>query len=152
MDQDGRKIKFYDDIIRGRLVVINMMYTACTGICPPNTANLLQVQQALGPRIGRDVHMVSISLHPEFDSPATLKAYAKKYDIQPGWTFLSGKRGDMESVRRKLGFYDKDPFEDAKLARHTGMLRIGNERIDRWCMVPSLSPTRQIVKSILDMV
>jgi protein SCO1/2 len=151
VDQNNRKVRFYDDIIRGKLVVINMMYTECSGICPSNTANLLTVQKALGQRVGRDIHMVSISLQPEFDSPAALLAYAKKYDVKPGWTFLTGKRADMEVVRRKLGFYDTDPVEDSKLARHTGMVSIGNERIDRWCMQPSLTATHQLVKSILDM-
>ena len=151
VDQHGRTLRFYDDIIRGRLVVINMMYTVCSGICPANTANLLSVQQQLGARVGRDIHMVSISLQPEMDSPAALKSYADKYGIGPGWTFLTGKRANMELVRRRLGFYDTDPIEDAKLSRHTGLVNIGNERIDRWCMTPSLTVSRQLVKTILDM-
>uniref|UniRef100_UPI00286D034A SCO family protein n=1 Tax=Polaromonas sp. TaxID=1869339 RepID=UPI00286D034A len=51
---EGKKLRFYDDVLRGKIVVINMMYTVCTGICPGNTANLLQVQQMLGNRLGRD--------------------------------------------------------------------------------------------------
>lgn len=151
VDQFGRRLRFYDDIIRGRLVVINMMYTVCSGICPGNTANLLSVQHQLGARVGRDIHMVSISLQPEMDSPAALKSYAEKYGIGPGWTFLGGTRANMELVRRRLGFYDSDPVEDAKLSRHTGMVSIGNERIDRWCMMPALTVSRQIVKTIVDM-
>ena len=151
-DQDGRAVRFYDNIIRGRVVVINMMYTVCSGICPSNTANLLSVQQQLGARVGRDIHMVSISLQPEMDSPAALKSYAEKYGVGPGWTFLTGTRAGMEVVRRRLGFFDSDPVEDAKLSRHTGMVSIGNERLDRWCMTPSLTVSRQLVKTITDMV
>ena len=152
VDQSGKSVRFYDDMIRGRVVVINMMYTVCSGICPSNTANLLSVQQQLGARVGRDIHMVSISLQPELDSPAALKAYADKYGIGPGWTFLTGTRANMELVRRRLGFYDSDPIEDAKLSRHTGMVSIGNERLDRWCMTPSLTVSRQLVKTIIEMV
>ena len=66
---DGKKLRFYDDVVRGKVVVFNMMYSVCTGICPGNTANLLQVQQALGDRLGTDIFMVSMTLQPEFDTP-----------------------------------------------------------------------------------
>jgi protein SCO1 len=148
VDQGGHKVKFYEDIIRDKVVVVNMMYTACTSICPGNTANLLKVQQTLGERVGRDVHMVSLSLLPELDPPAALRSYIHKYGIGPGWTFLTGTRASMETVRRKLGFYDTDPVADADIFRHTGMISIGNDRIDRWCMMPALSDAGQIVRSI----
>jgi len=148
---DGRKVRFYDDVVRGRLVVFNMMYTACAGICPPNTANLMAVRDALGNRVGRDVHLVSLTLQPETDTPAALAAYARQYGTGPGWTFLTGQRADMEQVRRKLGFYDTDPAEDGRLSRHTGMVAIGNERLDRWCMMPALTPHKMIAHAILNM-
>ena len=74
-DHDGRKLKFYDDVVRGKIVVINMMYTVCSGICPGNTANLMRVQEMLGGRVGRDIFMVSLTLRPGFDTPAALHAY-----------------------------------------------------------------------------
>ena len=58
---EGKKLRFYDDAVKGKIVVFNMMYTVCTGICPGNTANLLQVQQALGSRLGKDVFMYSMT-------------------------------------------------------------------------------------------
>jgi protein SCO1/2 len=146
---EGRKVRFNDDLLNGKLVVINMMYTVCTGICPANTASLKAVQQALGPRVGRDIFMYSLSLRPEFDTPQALCDYMKQYEIGPGWTFLTGHPTDMEVIRRKLGFYDSDPVADADISRHTGMVRIGNVPAQRWCMVPSLSTTRQIVSTIL---
>ncbi|MFC4932837.1 SCO family protein [Massilia sp. GCM10023247] len=151
IDHEGKRRRFYEDIIHNKLVVVNMMYTACTSTCPVNTASLLKVQEALEERIGRDIHMVSLSLLPELDSPSALRAYMKRYGIGPGWTFLTGTRSNMEAVRRKLGFYDTDPAVDADLARHTGMLSIGNDRIERWCMVPALSATHQIVRTIREM-
>ena len=148
---EGRKVRFYDDVIRGKIVVINMMYTACTGICPGNTANLLQVQEALGERLGRDIFMVSLTLRPEFDSPKALQAYRTQFGIKPGWTYLTGKPADIDLIRRKLGFFDSDPAIDGDISQHTGMLRIGNAMLDRWVMSPALAAPRQIVRAILEM-
>ena len=148
---DGKKLRFYDDIVRGKVVVFNMMYSVCTGICPGNTANLLQVQQALGDRLGKDIFMVSMTLQPEFDTPKALQDYVKSYGIKPGWTFLTGQPTEMDVIRRKLGFFNDDPKIDADLANHTGMVRIGNEKLDRWFMMPALSAPKQIARSILQL-
>jgi protein SCO1 len=147
----GEKLRFYDDVVRGKIVVFNMMYSICTGICPSNTANLLEVQKALGKRLGKDIFMVSMTLQPEFDTPRALHEYVKRYDIQPGWTFLTGQPKEMDVIRRKLGFFNDDPKIDSDLANHTGMVRVGNEPLDRWFMVPSLSQPQQIARAILQM-
>lgn len=149
---EGKKVKFYDDLIKNKVVVINMMYAACTRSCPANTASLVAVQEHLGKRIGRDIFMYSLTLQPDFDNAQALRDYVARYGIKPGWTFLTGKRADMELIRRRLGFYDPDPAVDANPQQHTGMVRIGNERFDRWSMAPAIGPTRQIVHSILNAV
>ena len=148
---EGRKLRFYDDVLRGKIVVINMMYTVCTGICPGNTANLLRVQEMLGDRVGRDIFMVSLTLRPEFDTPRALQAYVTQYGIKPGWTFLTGKPADVEIIRRTLGFFDSDPATDRDISQHTGMVRIGNTVRDRWVMTPALASPRQIARTILEM-
>jgi protein SCO1 len=146
---DGEKLRFYEDVVQGKIVVFNMMYSVCTGICPGNTANLLQVQEALGKRLGKDIFMYSMTLQPEFDRPKDLKEYVKRYGIKPGWSFLTGQPTEMEIIRRKLGFFNDDPKIDADLKNHTGMLRIGNEKLDRWFMMPALSSPKQIAREIL---
>ena len=150
-DHEGRKLKFYDEVVRGKIVVINMMYTVCSGICPGNTANLVRVQEMLGSRVGRDIFMVSLTLRPGFDTPAALKAYRVQYGIKPGWTFLTGQAADLESIRRALGFFDSDPAIDSDISQHTGMLRIGNAARGRWVMTPALASPRQIVRTVLEM-
>ena len=146
---EGRQVRFYDDVVKGnRLVIFNMMYTVCANICPPDTANLLRVQEMLGERVGRDIFMYSLTLQPELDRPEALQAYASKYGVKPGWTFLTGGRADMDLIRRRLGFYDRNPQVDADLSQHTGMIRVGNEALDRWCMMPSLLRPKQIVDAI----
>lgn len=148
---EGEKLRFYDDIVQGKIVIFNMMYTVCTGICPGNTANLLQVQEALGKRLGKDVFMYSMTLQPEFDRPKDLDDYVKRYRIKPGWSFLTGQPTEMDIIRRKLGFFNDNPKIDSDLANHTGMLRIGNEKLDRWFMMPVLSSPKQIAREILQM-
>lgn len=149
---EGKKVKFYDDLVKGKIVVFNMMLEVCSdGICPNMTANLLRVQEALGSRVGKDIHMYSITLEPEHDTPKSLATYAKAFGVKPGWTFLRGTSKDTEIIRRRLGFYDLDEKKDADKSTHTGMVRIGNDAYDRWCMVPALSTPKMIKEAILSM-
>src|SRR5262245_53070602 len=89
LTHEGREVRFYDDLVRGKVVAINMMYVSCAGACPVATANLLRVQKLLGERAGRDVFLYSITLQPELDSPASLKDYAMRHQVGPGWLFLT---------------------------------------------------------------
>lgn len=147
----GKKLRFYDDVVQGKVVVFNMMYSVCTGICPGNTANLQRVQDALGDRLGKDVFMYSMTLQPQLDTPEALNDYVKRYQIRQGWTFLTGQPKDMELIRRKLGFFNDDPSIDADLANHTGMVRAGNEPLDRWFMMPALSQPKRMARAILEL-
>jgi protein SCO1 len=148
---DGRKLRFYDDMLKNKIVVIGMMYTSCSGVCPGNFTNLMLVQEMLGNRVGKDIFMYSLSLQPEFDRPEALKAYAKQRDLKPGWTLLTGKPPEIEQLRRKMGFYDSDPVADADLSNHAGVVRIGNVARDRWFMLPSMSSAKMIARAILEL-
>lgn len=146
---DGRALRFYDDVLKGKVVAINMMYAECASVCPGMTANLVRVQKELGDLVGKFVFMYSITLAPEHDTPERLKEYAAMHHVRPGWLFLTGKRADIEAIRRGLGFYDSDPKVDADRSQHTGMVAIGNEPKNRWCMTPALGEPLQIANSIL---
>lgn len=145
---DGRKVLFQDDLVRDKVVAINMMYLQCTGICPTTTATLRRLQTLLGDRLGRDVFLYSITLQPELDTPEALKAYAERYGVRPGWTFLTGTLPDIRRLRYALGFYDPVPEVDANLGNHTGMLRIGNGATKRWAMAPALCDAERIITTI----
>ncbi|MDE3739878.1 SCO family protein [Pseudomonas resinovorans] len=147
-NQYGKRVRFYDDLIRGKVVAINMMYTSCAGICPTATANLIQVQRLLGARLGRQVHLYSITLAPELDTPQTLREYAERHGVGPGWMFLTGAPADVEQVRFSLGFYDPEPEVDRDKNSHSGMLRIGNDRFERWTMAPAMGSPEQILGTI----
>src|SRR6266851_6989515 len=133
---EDKSVRFYDDLIKGKIVVINFMYTSCGDICPGMTQNLVDVQRILGERVGRDIFMYSISLRPVLDTPEILKDYAETFGVQPGWLFLTGEADDIELLRRKLGFVDPDPDLDADLEQHIGVVRFGNEALDRWAGCP----------------
>ncbi|MBU4499392.1 MAG: SCO family protein [Gammaproteobacteria bacterium] len=145
---EGRAVKFYDDLIRDKVVAISMTYAQCTATCPATMGNLIRVQDMLGERIGRDVFMYSITLFPEVDTPRVLKQYAEKFGVKPGWTFLTGAPSDIESLRFALGFYDLDPAVDAIRTQHANMIRIGNAAYDRWTMSPGLVRPELIVSTI----
>jgi len=126
LDQDGRAVRFYTDVLKGKLVLISFIYTNCTDICPTLMHNLVDVQEKLGDRFGKDVFFVSISVDPEDDTPEELKKYAERYEAKPGWTFLTGKKENIDWVVYKLGQYTPD-FED-----HSMTFLLGDVKNARW--------------------
>jgi len=129
--QDGRPVRFYDDLIKGKIVAINLIYTTCQYACPLETARMAQVQRLLGDRMGRDVFFYSITIDPEHDTPAVLKDYAEKYHAGPGWEFLTGTKADIDLVSRKLGLYTPpDPARNPD--GHMPYLLVGNEATGQW--------------------
>jgi protein SCO1/2 len=128
--QDGKRVKFYDDLIRGKIVVIDLIYTHCVDSCPLETARLAQVQKILGDRVGKEIFFYSITIDPKHDTPAVLKAYAEKYHVGPGWTFLTGKKEDIDLISKKIGLYSEpDP---ADRDGHTPSVLLGNEPMGQW--------------------
>jgi protein SCO1/2 len=144
---ENKPVRFYEDLIKGKISVINFMYASCTRACPRSTANLAKVQKMLGDRVGRDIFMYSISIKPLQDDPAKLKDYAHAYGVKPGWLFLTGNEYDTDTVRFKLARWDQ-PMLDFDLDQHTGMVRIINDNFNQWTMCPLHATPRQIVETI----
>jgi protein SCO1/2 len=145
---ENRTVRFYDDLIKDKVVILNFMYARCDGVCPSITANLVKVQRLLGDRIGRGIFMYSITLKAEQDTPGALAEYVAMHDIGPGWLFLTGDPADVELLRRKLGFVNPDPALDADSAEHIGNIRYGNERRQLWGACPALASASWIVESL----
>ena len=145
---EGKQVKFYDELIKGKIAAINFMYANCESICPVMTANLVKVQEALKDRIGRDIFMYSITLKPEKDDPKTLKHFAQMHGVKlPGWLFLTGDPDEIETIRFRLFRWDS-PDLDENIDQHTGMVHLVNDSIKRTCKVPALATPRQIIQSI----
>jgi protein SCO1/2 len=145
---EGKKVSFYDNLVKDKIVLINMMYAKCEGICMPVTMNLKRVQKLLGDRVGRDIFFYSITLKPEEDSPRALKEYAEMHSVGPGWQFLTGAPAEIESLRRRLGFTNPDAKLDADKSQHIGMVRYGNERLQLWAACPGMAHATWIAESI----
>ncbi|HLX10715.1 MAG TPA: SCO family protein [Thermoanaerobaculia bacterium] len=146
--QDDKPVRFYDDLIKNRAVTINFFYANCDEVCPLVTANLAKVQKLLGDRVGRDIFMYSVSLRPEQDTPAALKRYGQMHGAQPGWTFLTGDRADVELLRQSLGFTNPSAKVDKDITQHIGNVRYGNEPLMLWAACPGQARAEWIVESI----
>src|ERR1700719_3889445 len=133
--QDGQTVHFYDDLIKGKIVAVNFIYTNCLFSCPLETARLAQVQRMLGDRVGKDIFFYSISIDPDHDTPAVLKDYMQEFDVGPGWTFLTGNSADIDLLAVRLGL-TSDPSITSGPGRdidgHTPHLLIGNEPTGQW--------------------
>jgi protein SCO1 len=126
--QDGKERLFYDDLIKGKTVVISFVFTSCTDMCPLTTARLKEVQEKLGDAVGRDVFFVALSVDPEHDTPERMKAYADAFDAGPGWLFATGKPEDMRAITRKLG----DRSTPETLYEHRNEVVLGNDATGEW--------------------
>lgn len=147
-DQNGRKLKFYDDLIKDKIVILNMFYAQCDGICTPITRNLVRLQKLLGNRVGKDIFMYSFSLKPKDDTVSALKHYAQMHKVKSGWLFLTGSVEDMETIRRKLGYVDPDPEVDKDVSNHIGLVKYGNEPLERWGGCPGMSSPEWIAETL----
>jgi len=145
---EGRTVKFYDDLVKDKIVIFNMFYAKCEGICSPITRNLVRLQEMLGNRVGKDIFMYSFTLKPKEDTVAAMKHYAHMHKVKPGWLFLTGSVDDMETVRRKLGFVDPDPEVDKDKSNHIGVLKYGNEPLERWGGCPGMSSPEWIAEML----
>ena len=146
--QDGVEVRFYDDLVKGKIVAINLIYTTCKYACPLETARLTQVAKLLGDRMGRDIYFYSISIDPEHDTPQVLKAYAEKYQVGPGWLFLTGNRTEIDAISKKLGLYSApDPSNPDG---HTPMLLIGNEETAQWMRISAMDNPKFMSRTIGD--
>jgi protein SCO1/2 len=137
---DGESVRLYDDLIRGKQVVMNMMYANCESLCSTVTTNLVKVHEALKARMGRDLFMYSITIKPKEDDPAALKSFAEMHGaLLPGWTFLTGDPYDIDTIRFRFFRMDHIKF-DTDLQSHTAQLRIINETTNCWtCVGPFAS-------------
>jgi cytochrome oxidase Cu insertion factor (SCO1/SenC/PrrC family) len=146
LTQDNQPVHFYADLLKGKVVLINFLFTTCKGVCSPMTANLAKVQKYLGERVGRDVVMISLSVDPETDTPAVLKKYAEQFHAQPGWYFLTGEKKNVDWVLYKLGGYVEDKQQ------HTAVLIIGNEATGQWMKVHAMSSPTEIAEAVKQML
>lgn len=147
VDQNGHEQRFYTDLVRGKIVIMDFIYTRCVGPCPILSSTFAKLQERLGARLGKDVFLLSFSVDPGYDTPARLKEYAERFHARPGWTFLTGSRENVEAVLRKLGQWVESPEQ------HQTLYIVGNEPTGLWKKAFGLAKPEDlfpVIDSVID--
>jgi cytochrome oxidase Cu insertion factor (SCO1/SenC/PrrC family) len=142
LNQDGQHVRFYSDVLQGKVVIINAFFTTCTGVCPPMNRNLEHIQEWLGDRLGREARLISISVDPVNDTPARLREYAMRFHAKPGWYFLTGEKQNVDLALQKLGQRVEAPDD------HTSIIIIGNERTGLWKKAFGLASPQDLIRVV----
>ena len=142
VDQNGKPRHFYSDLVRGKVVVMDFVYTTCTTICPPLGATFGKLQKNLGERLGKDVFLVSVSVDPATDTPERLRAWGAQFKARPGWTLVTGDKTELDRLLRVLG------ADAASPASHSAMILIVNDRAGVWKRVYGLGSTAVLMNNI----
>ena len=138
-DQNGQALNFYTDLIKGKNVAINFIFTTCTNVCPVLTATFRRVQLELE-KSQSDVKLISISVDPVIDTPERLREFANKFKAGPGWTFVTGEKSDIDTLLQRLGFGISNKNQ------HTSMVLVGNDSANYWTRTYGLSSPTALVQ------
>ena len=129
----GERLRFFDDVIRGKVVALNFIFTTCTDVCPMETARLKRVYELLGDRVGEDVHFYSVTIDPSHDTVEVLADYAKRFGIDGDqWKFLTGDKAQIDEIRERFGLEQFTPGEEEELSDHNISLVLGNQATGHW--------------------
>ena len=142
VNQNGEQMRFYSDLLRGKVVVIHSFFSGCEGSCPVVIDTFARVQDWLGERLGTQVYLLSLSVDPETDTPATLKAYAERLKAKAGWYFLTGEKPNVERALFKLGQYVEDRES------HSNVILIGNDATGLWKKAFGLASPEEIIRLV----
>lgn len=126
LDQNGKKLRFHTDLVKGKVVVISFIFTNCTYMCPRIGEGVARLQTTLGNRVGRDVHLISVSTDPVTDTPEKLKAWAARLKAKEGWTLVTGEKAEMDRLLKVL------TGDATGNKTHAPLLLIGNEATNVW--------------------
>ena len=142
VDQDGKPVRLRELLSGDKAVVADFVFTTCTTVCPVLSGILSKMQDRIGDHQGKDVLLVSVTLDPARDTPARLKAYAKRWKARPGWVWLTGPKDTVEKVLRGMGAYTPN-FTD-----HPPMVLVGDARNGTWTRYNGFPDTRRILARV----
>jgi protein SCO1/2 len=146
INQDGQKLRFYSDVLKNKVVIINTFFTTCTNICPPMNRNFEKIQDALGDRLGKDAFLISITVDPQTDTPTRLKEYSRRFHARSGWLFLTGSKENVDWALYKLGQYVETKDD------HTSIFIIGNEPKGLWKKAFGLAKSEELLRIVEDVI
>ena len=137
VDQDGKPVRFYTDLVKGRVVAVNFVFTSCATICPPMGANFARLEKLLA---GKDVQLISVSIDPANDTPERLKAWSRKFGAGPNWRLVTGDRDAVTHLLKTLGVYT------ASVTDHSPLVLVGNDRAHRWTRAYGLAAPAKLAE------
>lgn len=146
LDQDGRSVNFYSDLIRGKIVLISFFYTSCTYTCLMQGKVFSEVQTELGERLGKEVFLISVTMDPETDTPKRLKSWAAQHGLRKGWTLVTGRKEEMATL---VGHLTGDPL--GRIEMHSPFIYIGIDKKNNWDVAYGLAAPKKLVKKIEEM-
>lgn len=146
LDQDGKKLRFYTDLIKGRVVVINFIFTTCGYICPMQGSNFSKLQAELGERLGRDIHLVSVSTDPLTDAPQELKVWGERFGAKRGWTLVTGEKKQIDELLLAL------TGDTARTGEHSPIAIIGSDEKGVWIRTYGLEGPKRMMEIIHDLL
>jgi protein SCO1/2 len=143
LNQHGDTVHFYSDLIKGKVVAINTIFTTCTTICPLMGANFAKLGKLLGDRADQQVNLISISVDPMVDTPERLDEWSRKFgQAGPGWTLLTGPKDDIDNLLKALHIATADKLDHAPVAL------IGGDGVGEWARASALLPPSRLAKLI----
>lgn len=148
VDQDGRRLRFYTDLVRGKVVAINFVYTTCTSVCPRAGQNFSRLQALLGERLGRDVHLISISTDPDVDTPERMREWGARFGRRSGWTLVTGEPVQVRELLRVLTGSERGGGGQQQGGNHTPLLLMGNDARREWRSAFGLAPAHRLLRTL----
>jgi protein SCO1/2 len=143
LNQHGDTVHFYSDLIKGKVVAINTIFTTCTTICPLMGANFVKLRKILGDRANQQVNLISISVDPLVDTPERLDEWSRKFgQTGAGWTLLTGPKADIDNLLRALHVSTADKLDHAPVAL------IGGDGVGDWARASALLPPSRLANLI----
>jgi protein SCO1/2 len=146
VDQSGREARLYTDLIKDRVVLLSFFYTTCAYVCPAQGSVLAKTQDLLGPRLGQDVALISITMDPARDTPQRLGDWARAFSARPGWTLVGGDTPELRAMIEAFTGNRPGPKET-----HFTFVFIGNDRTGAWVAADGESRPSELV-ALLDKV
>jgi protein SCO1/2 len=142
-NQHGERVRFYTDLIKGKVVVLTFFYATCGYICEIQGNVLTRLQASLGNRLGKEVFIISVTRDPAADTPARLKVWSKRFKVKPGWTLVTG---EVDEVNQLLKMFVGDGPGASEM--HSSDLFIVNDKAQKWLVAPGVADPEPLLELI----
>lgn len=134
---EGKTVRFYSDLVKGRNVAVNFIFTNCSTICPASGAMFATLQKQ-----SRDLHFISISIDPAYDTPKRLTAWSKKFRSDAGWTLITGKQANIDAILKALG------GPEGRSQDHNPLTIIGSDTTRTWRRLYGFPGSEKIAETV----